>query len=83
MPKTGGRKVPVTTRALTQRINRALRAKNQRLKLPRGSRARADLGGVGYYVIDYRRNRLVAQQVNIEALGRELGVLEPWEELAE
>jgi len=26
---------------------------------------------------------LVAQQVNIEALGRELGVLEPWEELAE
>jgi hypothetical protein len=76
-----GKKVPVTVRALTQRINRTLREKNQRLKLPRGAQARLDLGGIGYYVIDCRRNRIVADHVDIEVLGRKLGALREWEEV--
>ena len=48
------------------------------LKLPRAAQARADLGGVGPYILNYLHNRVVGTQVNIEALGRELGVLHEW-----
>ena len=79
------RRVPVSERALVQRINRAL-AKDEWepppiLKKTRGARALVDLGE--FYVIDQRRNLIVEKDVDLERYGRELGALEDWEELAE
>jgi len=78
-------KVPVSTRALVQRINRALAADGERLKKTRdrgawGQTAWLDLGD--YYVIDLDRNVVVAHHVNLEGEGRKLGVLAEWEALA-
>jgi hypothetical protein len=74
-------KVPVSTRALIQRVNRKLEAKNMQLKVTRGMRAVADLGE--FYVIDASRNFVVDKYVNIEELGRKVGALQPWEKLAD
>ena len=71
------RKVAVTERALIQRINRALRKRDEVLKRTRGTHALRDLGD--YYVVDVRRNAVVAADVNPEAYGRELDVLAPYE----
>ena len=67
------RKVPVTVRALVQRINRALASDGKRL---RGTRGRGP--GV-YYVVS--GSRVTQSAVNLEALGRKLGVLYAWETL--
>jgi hypothetical protein len=74
---TKGRKVPVGTRALIQRINRKLREDDQMIRATRGERARMDLGW--YYVHDYRRNLALDTNVNLEQMGRELGVLHAFE----
>jgi len=75
-------KVPVTMRALTQRINRTLRKGNDILKATRGDgRARQELGD--FYVVDGRRNVVIEKDVDPEALGRELGVLADYEEVRE
>jgi hypothetical protein len=72
--------VPVTTRALIQRINRKLAAQGQTLRKARG----ASCAGLGdYYVIDTRRNAVTLKRVGLEALGRELEALHPWESLAD
>jgi hypothetical protein len=76
-----GQKVPVTTRALLQRVNRKLAADGMQLKATRGMRAVADLGD--FYVIDASRNFVVDKYVNIEELGRKVGALRPWEVLAD
>jgi hypothetical protein len=73
--------VPVSERALIQRINRALREDDRVLKATRGERARLDLGY--FYILDTRRNFVVAKECNLEVIGRELGVLadyEHWDE---
>jgi hypothetical protein len=44
-------------------------------------RSRQNLGA--YYVIDTRRYFVVDYHVDPEELGRDLGVLEPWEQLEE
>jgi hypothetical protein len=72
--------VPVSLRALVQRVNRALKKKGRLLKAARGERARTEVGD--YYLIDVERNFLTDKHVNVEVLGRELGVLQPWEVLA-
>lgn len=69
--------VPVSTRALIQRINRKLAERDQVLRTARGERARTELGD--YFVIDVHRNVLTLYRVNLEVLGRELGALQPWE----
>jgi hypothetical protein len=79
MKKTEG--VPVTMRALIQRINRKIAADGEVLKTARGDRARLDLGA--YYVIDVNRNFIASKHVDPEAWGRELGVLRPYECVAE
>jgi len=71
------RTVPVSLRALIARINRKLRADDQMLKATRGERARGDLGD--FYLLDFNRNIIRDQRVDPEELGRELGVLKPWE----
>ena len=72
-----GQKVPVTKRALVQRINRKLAASGEAIKAARGGRQRRELGD--FYRLNVNRNTLVAKDVDPEALARELGVLHPWE----
>jgi hypothetical protein len=84
---TTAAKVPVTMRALLQRINRELADDNERLYASRSPRAKIDLGN--FYVIRFGRGgsepstNVVDQHVDPEALGREMGVLRPWEGVIE
>ena len=64
-------KVPVTMRALTQRLGRALAKQDEKLVKHRGD----------FHVVDVRMNGVVQQDVDIVALGRELGALKPWEKV--
>jgi hypothetical protein len=73
-------KVPVTERALIQRINRKLHDDDQMVKTTRGGRAEMDLGR--HYVLNWRINGVVHTNIDLEDLGRELGVLQDWEGLA-
>jgi hypothetical protein len=79
MKKTEG--VPVTMRALIQRINRKIAMDGEVLKTARGQAARAELGD--YYIINVHHNFVSAKDVDLEARGRELGVLRPYECIAE
>jgi len=48
-------------------------------KNPRKARERAKRYGVGdYYKLDFYRNIITEQGVDPEELGREMGVLRPW-----
>jgi hypothetical protein len=73
--------VPVTTRALLQRINRVLAKQHKVLKKARGARAPQDLGE--WFYLDANRNVVLATHVDVEAFGRELEVLDPFEKLVE
>ena len=74
------RRVPVSERALVQRINRKLTKDDEQLHATRpGTRAEFDLGR--YYVRDFRCPNIVRMHVDIEDLARELEVLQPWEEM--
>ncbi len=74
------RTVPVSERALYARINRALQHKGQMLRrLREGTRAFAQLGR--YYVLDLDRNLVIWDHTDIEAVARELNVMEPQESL--
>jgi hypothetical protein len=75
-------KVQVAPLALVRRITRALAKDGEALRATReGSSAEQQLGR--YYRIDISRNFLVETDVDIEALGRKLGVLKSWEEVAD
>jgi hypothetical protein len=78
--RAAGGKVPVTMRALIARINRKLAPEGKRLKIVRGWKARSDLGD--YYILNPNRNWIVGHHVDPEGLGRKLGVLEGWEQVA-
>lgn len=73
-------KFPVTMRALIQRINRKLGTYEQ-VRKSRSSGAKYDLGD--FYIIDHNRNFITATHVDPEELGRELGVLRPFETVIE
>jgi hypothetical protein len=74
--------VPVAERALVARIDRTLRKEGQAIRRCRqDSRSAASLGR--YYLIDGSLNAVTATHVDIESLGRELGLLKAWERLAE
>jgi hypothetical protein len=78
-----GGKVPVTMRALIARINRKLTGDDMQLKKTKGVRARIDLGD--YYVLNTRYNAIMYhyKDCDPEELGRELGVIKPYERLDE
>ena len=81
MTKPKGRKIQVTTRALIQRINRKLKPGQEQLRISRSERAERDVGR--YYVVDYRQNLVIRDNVDIEKLGRELDVLKAYEEVVD
>ena len=45
----------------------------------RGAAVEVDVGR--YFVVDLKRNVVAYSDVDLEQLGRELGVLQPWEKL--
>jgi hypothetical protein len=74
--------VPVSLRALIQRINRKLATDQgalyaDQLRKARGLRWRQTVGE--YYLLNVFRNAVDNTRVDPETLGRELGVLAPWE----
>lgn len=71
-------RVPITEKALYQRINRKLRSQGKVLKRARG-RVEKTLGQ--YYVVNVERNFVAQQDVDIVELARELGVMAAWESL--
>ena len=74
-------KVPVTRRALIQRANRALAKEGRLLRAYRGGRPDAWLGEL--FIVDTSRNIPVEGDVDLEKLAKELGVLKPFEKLAD
>jgi hypothetical protein len=72
-------RVPVSERAVTQRINRKLAASGEKLQKCRSDRWRHDVGD--WYVIDVDRNLVLHKHVGLEELGRKLGVLHEYENL--
>ena len=79
--KGGLGKVPVTVRAVVQRINRKLaqEGSGEVLKTTRGSVMRQEAGD--YYLLDVNRNWVTVKDVDPEAYARKLGVLRAWEEV--
>jgi hypothetical protein len=72
-------KIPVSERALIQRINRRIKDADHVLKCSR-PRARSFVGD--FYVLDVVRNAIVLQHLDLENYAREVGALEPYEYLA-
>jgi hypothetical protein len=72
---------PVTRRTLIARVNRKLAAKGQRLNVSTSNAARAEMGD--YYVGRTNGSGRIRRRVDLEALGRKLGVLADGETLAE
>ncbi len=66
-------KMKITPRAAIQRINRALKPNPEIVK-----KSRRD--GL-YYVIDYRKNYVTRQDVDLTIMGRELECIALWEEV--
>jgi hypothetical protein len=71
--------IPVTIRALLQRINRSLAKNDQILKATRGTQMRRDAGE--FFILDLSRNEVLTKDVDPQVLGRELGVLKDYEHL--
>jgi hypothetical protein len=74
------KKVPVSKRALTQRNNRALEKRSQLLRRP-SPQGQSTMGE--FVIVDVGINGIVGEYKDLENLGRELGVLETWESLAD
>lgn len=73
-------KIPISRRALIQRVNRKLRAVDTLLKTcPETSRYHAELGD--YYTVSLRLNSVEDKDVVLDVLARELGALKPYEAL--
>jgi hypothetical protein len=77
---TSKTKIPVTTRAVVQRINRKLKLDSEMLKAARGQ-MRQEVGD--YHVIDWNKKYVTHTRVNLEKMARDLDVLKPWEEVKE
>jgi hypothetical protein len=71
------RAVPVSARALTQRLGRLLARDGKELKKTRGASAIDALGS--YYLL--RGNSVFSDHIDLEALGRETGALADYERL--
>jgi hypothetical protein len=78
-------RIPITERALIQRVNRALVREDgpigRKLIKTRGERAKLDLGD--YFVLNQLHNFVDEKDVDPESLARELGALADYEYLFE
>ena len=81
MAKQKASGVPVSERALIQRINRKLAAQDEIVRTARGGRAEQDLGR--YFIVDVRIGGVVHSDIDLEEWGRELAVLRSYERLVQ
>jgi hypothetical protein len=75
------KRVPVSERALIQRLNRKMWHDDLMIRTTRGGRAEIDLGR--HYVLNWRINGIAGKDIDLEDYGREFGVLQPYEYLAD
>ena len=68
-------KVAITQRALIQRLNRVLAKRHERVCYDRRNGSYMHTGGVN----SSKHGFLIEQDVNLNAMAKELGVLKPWE----
>ena len=73
--------VPVTRRAVMQRVNRKLGQRNEALRAWRTSSQEYTAGDL--YHLDFDANAVLDVNVDLEPFAREVGALQPWEEIAE
>ena len=74
------KKVPVSERALLQRLNRSLAEQGQMIRKAH----RPDDSDTGaFYCVDIHRNSLEASHIDLEEWARKAGVLRAWEEVAD
>jgi hypothetical protein len=73
-------KVPVSERALIQRISRKLWDDDQVVKTTRGGQAEMALGR--HYILDWKINGIMHKDIDLEDWGRKLGVLKTWEKVS-
>jgi hypothetical protein len=70
--------LPVSRRAIFERVTRALKKKGRSIRAYR----RGQSGTPGaLYIVDVKLNRVVAVQQDLERLGYQLGVLREYEQL--
>ena len=74
------KKVPVSQRALIQRINRKLRPNHEQVQTARGGRALQNLAR--YYRINVWRNVVIQSDLDLEGFARELEAMAEWEKLS-
>ena len=74
-------RVPVGERSLVQRLNRRLAKDHQKLCMSRSRAARSEFGK--FYIADTATGEVTAALLDLQGLGRDLGVLQPWEQLQE
>jgi len=68
----------ISEQALMQRINLQLAKKDEILKKSKGGLWHSDTGD--YFIIDENTNSMVATNIDLEILGKELGVLKNYEQ---
>lgn len=73
-------RIPVSSRALLQRINRILANEGEIVKKAR-SRAETTVGE--YFRIDIQGNYVVGTHIDLEELGRKIDALHSFEELVD
>ena len=71
-------RLKINERTLYQRINRRLRHQGEQLRTARSKAVERDAGR--YFIVSARMNAITAQDVDLAALGAELGCIRPWEE---
>jgi hypothetical protein len=77
--KTKTLRIPVTLRAVLQRLNRALKDEGKEVKAPRGRGPHH-----GHYVVDTKKGEVVAidlDEAQLVEMARQRGVLAAWEEV--
>ena len=72
-------KVKISERALFQRINRRLKRDGERLQTARSQSTELSIGR--YYIVNGDGNYVLHQHVDLEAWGREFGLIRPWEQV--
>lgn len=78
MPTSDITRIRITERALYQRVNRKLRHDGKQLRTARSEGVELDVGH--YFIVDVWRNAITNYNVDLEDLGRKLGVIQKWEE---
>ena len=69
--------VPISERALVQRINRALAKDGETLRKARSAQTASSVGE--YFIVDVKKNSVARARVDLVELGRELKLIAPYE----